>query len=68
MKTRTPKCRKCSSTDVRATGSQQRRKREGKQRLHDHATCNHCGHEWWSRSKAIIALGRKADLDRKAER
>lgn len=61
-----PKCRKCQSTDISATSSQQMRKVKGVQKLHAEAICDHCGHSWWSVHPAIKALARKADKARTA--
>lgn len=62
----TPRCRKCGSTDITATSSQQMRARDGKNRLHADAVCNHCGHQWWSIAKAVLRLAREADKARTA--
>jgi hypothetical protein len=64
MSARPPKCRKCGSTDITATSSQQRRTIKGKLRAVADAVCNHCGHSWWSVHPAIRKLARELDKDR----
>jgi ribosomal protein L40E len=63
--TTTPKCRKCGSTDIRATSSQQMRRINGKKRLVADAVCGNCGHTWWSYHPAIRKLAKQADAARK---
>ena len=62
----TPKCRKCGSTDITATSSQQYRTFAGKKRKVADAVCGKCGWSWWSRSKAVLRLAREADQARVA--
>jgi hypothetical protein len=63
----TPKCRKCGSTNLKATSSQQMRRLNGRQRLVADVVCNGCDHSWWSHDKRILAMARAADAARKAQ-
>lgn len=63
----TATCRKCHSSDLRATSSQQMRRINGKKRLVADAVCNNCGHSWWSYHPAIKSLARSADAERQDE-
>jgi uncharacterized protein with PIN domain len=65
MKARTPKCRRCKSTDISATSSQQFRVIDRKRQQVADAVCNECGHTWWSVNPVIRALARQADTARK---
>lgn len=64
--TNAPRCRKCGSTTLTATSSQQMRTIKGRRRHVSDVTCDHCGHSWWSVHPAIRALARKADRARTA--
>lgn len=63
----TPKCRKCGSTKIKATSSQQMRRINGQQRLVADAVCDGCGHSWWSYHPEIRKLAREADAQRQAQ-
>lgn len=63
---RTPECRRCGSTALTATSSQQYRYVKGYKRLLADVTCDGCGHSWWSVHPAIRAMARKADEARTA--
>lgn len=65
MRTITPKCRKCGSTDVSATSSQQYRTIGGKKRQVADAVCDRCGHTWWSVNPEIRRQARRMDAAHK---
>lgn len=67
MRTITPKCRRCGSTKISATSSQQFRMIGGKKRQVADAICTNCGHTWWSVNPAIRKLAREADAKRTAD-
>jgi hypothetical protein len=64
--TRVPKCRKCGSTDITVTSSQQTRMIRGEKRLVADAVCGQCGHTWWSANATIRKAARRVDQARKA--
>lgn len=66
MTPRTPTCRKCGSTSLTATSSQQYRQIKGKRRQVADVVCNQCGHQWWSVSPVVRAMARKLDRQRTA--
>jgi RNase P subunit RPR2 len=60
----TPACRKCGSSALRATSSQQFRTMKGKRRQVADVVCLVCGHQWWSVHPAIRKQAREADKAR----
>ncbi len=67
------RCRKCGSTKVKVTRTQQmlrrtfRRAPEQRAYLHASVVCQnpHCGHEWWSAHETAIDVSRKLDEQNK---
>lgn len=62
-----PTCRKCGSTVLKATSSQQMRRLNGRQRLVADVVCTGCGHSWWSHDTRVLAMARAIDEKRKAQ-
>ena len=62
---RTPTCRNCGSGNLAVTSSQQYRMINGRRRQMADVICNDCGNQWWSTSPHVLAMARKADVERK---